>query len=146
MDEEQIVFSHCPTSIWVCSRHKVPKEKQPALQTLFSFRRYFCTHLFQLYPIWEFNRDLSSDEETSAQGSSSPVLKVTTWQVGLGVSGAIKASHMIRQMEKGKQEWGTKHEWRRTGEGERSLHSNKQLESIHRVLSPFSKDNPLSLT
>lgn len=54
--------------------------------------------------------------------------------------------HMIRQDEKGKQEGGTKHEWRRTGEGERSLHSNKQLESIHRVLSPFSKDNPLSLT
>ena len=39
--------------------------------------------------------------------------------------------HMIRQDEKGKQEGGTKHEWRRTGEGERSLHSNKQLESIH---------------
>ena len=52
--------------------------------------------------------------------------------------------HTIRQDEKGEQErWG-KHEWRRTGEGERSLQSNKQLESIHRVLSPFSVRTTLS--
>lgn len=50
--------------------------------------------------------------------------------------------HRIRQDERG-EEGEIKHE-RRTGGGECSLQSNKQLESIHRVFSPFSVRTTLS--
>lgn len=37
-------FLYGSPSVWVSKGHKLPEDKQPVLQTLLSFRRYFCAH------------------------------------------------------------------------------------------------------